>query len=235
MGERFEFRLTVQRLPLCAEIRLRLLSPEVDLDADARDFLAEHAPFWAFCWAGGQVLARYLLDHAALVRGRRVVDFGCGSGVVAIAAALAGARRVTACDYDPAALEAALANASLNGVALETASDLDAALTDCDVLLAGDVLYEPPTTQRVLAAAEQVDLVLIADPGRRSLPLERLEPRDEREARTLPEIDENTPGAAVYRVRRRHPEGTQAPAGPAASLRASSSALISACSARFRL
>ena len=115
----FEFRLAVQPVPLCPEIRLRLLCPEVDLDADARDFLGEHAPFWAFCWASGQVLARYLLDHPELVRGQRVVDFGTGSGVVGIAAALAGAERVTVCDSDPHALEAARLNAAHNAVDLD--------------------------------------------------------------------------------------------------------------------
>ncbi len=196
----FEFRLEVQRVPLCPEVSLRLLSPSVDLDADARDFLGEHAPFWAFCWASGQVLARYLLDHPELVRGRRVLDFGCGSGVVGIAAALAGAESVVACDCDPAALEAARANAALNGVAVECSDTLE----PCDVLLASDVAYESDTVDALLAAGESVEAELLADPGRHPLrrPLERLVPLGEWKARTLPEIDENTSGAAIYRVRR---------------------------------
>jgi predicted nicotinamide N-methyase len=198
----FQLRLELQQLPLCPEIQLRLLSPELDLDAEAREFLGETAPFWAFCWASGQVLARFVLDHRELVQGRRVVDFGCGSGVVAIAAALAGAARVEACDCDPAALEASRANSSLNGVRLSCVDGLELTLRDCDVLLASDVLYESATLAAVLAAARQVELTLVSDPGRGRLPLERLEKLDEREARTLPEIDEATPGAAVYRVRR---------------------------------
>ena len=112
----FELRLETQTLSLCPELRLRLFRPSVDLDAAAREFLAENAPFWAFCWASGQVLARWLLDHSELVRGR------------------------------------------------------------C------------------------VETVLIADPGRHRLTLQGLEALWECEARTVPEIDETTPGATVYRV-----------------------------------
>ncbi len=197
----FEFRLAVQQIPLCPGIRLRLLCPDVDLDADAREFLGETAPFWAFCWAGGQVLARWLLDHPAAVRGKRVLDFGCGSGVVAIAAALAGADSVVACDTDRAALEACRQNAALNGVRLECAERLDVSIADCDVLLASDVLYEAATTNALLSATEYVELALVADPGRHKLPLERLELLWRCTARTQPEIDEQTEGAAVYRVR----------------------------------
>ncbi len=196
----FEFRLEVQRVPLCPEISLRLLAPSVDLDADARDFLGESAPFWAFCWASGQLLARYVLDHPELVRGRRVLDFGCGSGVVAIAATLAGAESAVACDCDPVALEAARANAALNGVAVECADTLE----PCEVLLASDVAYEGDTVAALLAASEHVEASLLADPGRHPLrlPLEHLVPLGEWKARTLPEIDETTPGAVIYRVRR---------------------------------
>lgn len=197
----FVFRLERQKLPLCPEIQLRLLGPAVDLDADARDFLGENAPFWAFCWASGQVLARWLLDHPESVRGRRVLDFGAGSGVAAIAAWLAGAESVVACDCDGAALEACADNASLNGARLELANRLEGDIGGCDVLLASDVLYEAASVQAVLAAAECVDLALVADPGRHKLPHERLEPLWECAARTLPEVDEKTAGAAVYRVR----------------------------------
>jgi predicted nicotinamide N-methyase len=196
----FAFRLEVQKVPLCPEIRLRLLSPSVNLDADARDFLGENAPFWAFCWASGQVLARWLLDHPEVVRGKRVLDFGCGSGVVAIAAALSGAASVVACDCDRAALEACRENAALNGVQLAYIVSLERIVEDCDVLLASDVLYEPPTIDALSAAACHVKLALVADPGRRPSPLERLELVWQSDARTVPDIDEQTAGAAIYRA-----------------------------------
>ncbi len=197
----FPLRLEVQQVPLCPEIQLELIAPEVDLEADARDLLAETAPFWAFCWASGQVLARYVLDHAELMRGRRVVDFGCGSGVVAIAAALAGAARVAACDCDPAALEATRRNAARNGVALGAAEALEPLLGDCDVLLASDVLYELPTCELLSRAAARTELAILADPERQPRLLEKLpglERLGAQQARTLPEIGEETRGAAVF-------------------------------------
>jgi predicted nicotinamide N-methyase/sugar/nucleoside kinase (ribokinase family) len=109
----------------------------------------DDSPYWAFAWAGGQALARHVLDHPELVRGRRVVDFAAASGLVGIAAALAGAAEVVAIDVDPFCRAAVLLNAELNGVSLafREGSPLDAPLPDVDVVLAGDVFYE-----RALAA-----------------------------------------------------------------------------------
>ena len=95
--------------------------------------------YWAFCWASGQVLARFILDHPEWVRGRRVMDFGAGSGVVAVAAMLAGAREVVACDIDPEALLAVRCNTELNGVALTLADDFDAVAGDIDLIIVADV------------------------------------------------------------------------------------------------
>ena len=129
-----------------------------------------------------------------------MVDFGAGSGVAAIAAALAGAASVVACDFDPAALEACSSNAARNGVRIECVTEPATVLPGCDVLLASDVLYESETAQWLAQAAERVNTVLVADPGRRRLTLQGLEALWECEARTVPEIDETTPGATVYRV-----------------------------------
>jgi predicted nicotinamide N-methyase len=132
-------------------------------------------PFWAFAWAGGQALARYLLDAPDLVRGREVLDLATGSGLVAIAAARAGARTVTANDIDPLALAAAGANAAANGVRLRLAEG-DLLQTDdrYGVVLAGDVCYSRDMAGRMLAflrrAAAAGSLVLIGDPGRAYLP-----------------------------------------------------------------
>jgi predicted nicotinamide N-methyase len=137
-------------------------------------------PFWAFAWAGGQGLARYVLDHPACVAGRRVVDLASGSGLVAIAAAQAGAARVLALDIDPFAREAAELNAALNGVTLAIASeDRIGRPVEADVLLAGDVFYDQGFAARLAPwfdalAAGGVE-VLVGDPGRAYLPAARVE------------------------------------------------------------
>ncbi|MDE1149574.1 MAG: 50S ribosomal protein L11 methyltransferase [Azospirillaceae bacterium] len=133
-------------------------------------------PFWAFPWAGGQAVARHVLDHPGLVRGRRVLDFAAGGGLIAIAAAKAGAVQVSAVEIDAYAIAAIGLNAALNGVTV-TAEERDIvgqALPDIDVVLVGDVCYERPMAERVIAwlraLAGQGILVLMGDPGRTYLP-----------------------------------------------------------------
>jgi predicted nicotinamide N-methyase len=136
-------------------------------------------PFWAFAWAGGQALARHVLDNPELVAGRSVLDLATGSGLVAVAAARAGARPVTANDIDPLSLAAAEANAEANGVDLRT---LEADVLDTDdrygVVLAGDVFYSRDMAGRVLPflrrAAARGSLVLVGDPGRAYLPVDAM-------------------------------------------------------------
>jgi predicted nicotinamide N-methyase len=136
-------------------------------------------PFWSFPWAGGQALARYLLDHPEVVAGRRVLDLAAGSGLVAIAAALAGAADVTANDIDPHAAAAQELNAKANGVHITVViGDLLDTETDAEVVLAGDVCYERDLSDRMLAfltrAHRRGAEVLLGDPGRTYLPRERL-------------------------------------------------------------
>ena len=133
-------------------------------------------PFWAFAWAGGQAVARYLLDHPDVVRGNRVLDVAAGGGVTAIAAALAGASAVTATEIDPAAVEALALNAALNQVTVAAVCRdvLDEPVPDVDVVTAGDVFYNRDMAARVLtflerAAADGV-AVLVGDPGRAYVP-----------------------------------------------------------------
>ena len=99
-------------------------------------------PYWSFCWASGLVLARWLAERPEWVRGKRVLDFGAGSGVAAIAAAKAGAAEVVACDLDPLALAASRANAELNGVTLNYSEDFFAEADRYDLILVADVLYD---------------------------------------------------------------------------------------------
>lgn len=137
-------------------------------------------PFWAFAWAGGQALARYLLDHPEMVRGKSVLDVASGSGLVAIAAMKAGAASALAVDIDAFAAHAAVLNAALNDVALET-SDADpiGQPTGAEVVLVGDLFYDRDLAPRVLAwliaLQREGKTVLIGDPGRTYLPRDKLD------------------------------------------------------------
>ncbi|MXQ11378.1 class I SAM-dependent methyltransferase [Microvirga makkahensis] len=136
-------------------------------------------PFWAFAWAGGQALARYILDHPETVRGRRVLDFASGSGLVAIAAMKAGAAEVTACDIDSFAIAAIALNAEVNGVTvMPLQADLVGQDQGWDTVLAGDICYERDLAARVtdwlFGLSRRGARVLIGDPGRSYLPKERL-------------------------------------------------------------
>lgn len=136
------------------------------------------SPFWAFPWAGGQALARHLLDHPEIVRGKRVLDFATGSGLVGIAAARSGAARVVGADTAPFCEAVVPMNAELNGVALELRLDdlLGLPLEGFDVVLAGDVFYEQPLAGRALAWLRTLAAagltVLAGDPGRLYSPRE---------------------------------------------------------------
>jgi len=168
--------------PLVPEIRLHLASEILPIWQATEADLARHGlppPYWAFAWPGGQALTRHLLDHRELVAGRRVLDFAAGSGLSAIAAAMAGASAVAAADIDPFARAAIALNADTNGVnvalieedILGSSGDWP---SDWDVILAGDVCYERPMAERVAAwftvLANAGRLVLIGDPGRSYLP-----------------------------------------------------------------
>ena len=160
--------------PLVPEIRLHLATEVTPLWRATEAMLATHdapPPYWAFAWPGGQALARYVLDHPQTVRGRRVLDFASGSGLVAIAAAQAHAAVVTAADIDGHAAAAIELNAAINHATIEVETeDLIDRSSGWDVVLAGDVCYEQPMADRSLAwlrtlAAARTE-VLLGDPGR---------------------------------------------------------------------
>lgn len=212
----FEFvraHTRVDLVPFVPELRLHQAddafrlwqTTERDLE---RDGIA--LPYWAFAWAGGTALARYVLDHPECVRGRRVLDLATGSGLVAIAAARAGASEVIANDIDAIALAAAELNATLNGVSVTTfhadllAMSAPSVLEGAEVVLAGDVAYERTFADGAFAFlrgwAERGATVLIGDPGRAYLPagLEPLESYAVPTPATL-EASEST-RATVYRL-----------------------------------
>ncbi|MEC9463550.1 MAG: methyltransferase [Pseudomonadota bacterium] len=170
--------------PHVPEIRLHLASEVHDLWLKTEEDLEEIGlppPFWAFAWAGGQGLARYILDHPETVEGKRVLDFASGSGLVAIAAAKAGAAEVLAADIDPWARTAVRLNAALNDVDLAfTDDDLIGRSVDFDVVLAGDVFYDSDFARALVEwfvnLAESGCLVLVGDPGRSYRPSAHLDP-----------------------------------------------------------
>jgi predicted nicotinamide N-methyase len=139
-------------VPLTPEISLHVADEATALWEKTEEELAEIGlppPFWAFAWAGGQALARYILDRPALVRGQRVLDFASGSGLVAIAAARADALSVEASDIDAFAIAAIRLNAAANGVAVAPfAGDLAGGPCRWDVILAGDIAYEDDMTRQ---------------------------------------------------------------------------------------
>jgi predicted nicotinamide N-methyase len=162
---------TRQRPAIVPEVELQLCDDIVAL----WKVTGEDAPppFWAVAWLGGQALARYLLDHPDEVRARRVLDLGSGSGLVAIAAMLAGATSALAADIDPMCATVIPLNAAANGVDVDVTLEdlLGQAPPDVDVVLAGDVWYERETAERVAAWLQRSTArVLLGDPGRAYLP-----------------------------------------------------------------
>jgi predicted nicotinamide N-methyase len=194
----FGQKLRIQSLPLCPRIELWLVGGHVDLNAHCPELLAGgYVPFWAFCWAGGQALARYVLDRPESVRGKRVIDFGAGCGVTAIAAALCGAREVVAVDIDPLALRFVSINAALCGVEVHTALQTP---DTWDILLASDVLYDDPIRDWLLEQAQPGREILVSDPQRHGMPRIDREPIASIEAVTLPDVDYPMRRAFVYRL-----------------------------------
>lgn len=164
--------------PLTPELRLHLADDATALWRLTEEELGEIGlppPYWAFAWAGGQALARYVLDHPDIVRGKSVLDLGAGSGLDSIAAARAGAAHVRATDIDAFAIEAIRLNAGLNDVTIEgLAADLVGADVDEEIILVGDMFYERELAPRLhpwlIDLKRNGRTVLIGDPGRTYMP-----------------------------------------------------------------
>ncbi len=183
--------------PLVPEIALHLATEITPIWQASEAWLRRtniEPPFWAFAWPGGQALARHALDHPALVRGRRVLDFAAGCGIAAIACAMAGAASVEAAEVDPLATAATLANAHASGVAVDARTG-DVVGQPCrwDLILCGDVCYEAPMTRHILPwlrRMAQACEVWIADPGRAYLPGSGLAPLGEYPVPTSLELED---------------------------------------------
>lgn len=199
----------LQEAPLVPEVALHLASEVVPLWQATEEALSRMGlppPFWAFAWAGGQALARYILDHPDAVAGKRVLDFASGCGIAAIAAAKAGATRVEASEIDAFALAALRLNSDANAAGIAAiGKDLIGKDEGWEVVLAGDICYERDLAERVFAWLQALSArgatVLIGDPGRNYLPKDGLERMISYAVKTTRELeDSDVRNASVWRV-----------------------------------
>lgn len=192
--------------PLVPEVKLHLASEVVPLWRKTEEELQAEGvppPYWAFAWAGGQALARYVLDNPEAVRGKSVLDFGSGSGLVGIAAAKAGAASVLSADIDAFAAAAIALNAQANGTAVEvTTDDVIGRACDWGTILVGDMCYERPLAERLLAwLKDSRALVLLGDPGRSYFPKSGVEKLATYHVQTTRELeDREIRETSVYRL-----------------------------------
>lgn len=185
--------------PLVPEITLHLAEESLPIWQKTEDELGElnvPPPFWAFAWAGGQAVSRYLLDHPEICRGRNVLDIGAGSGLSAIAAAKTGALHVLAADIDALAVAASAINAKANGVTIETTgADLLGTEPPAEsVIIVGDLFYERQLAERVTQyidrATERGCRVYIGDPRRSYFPQDRFKPLAEYQVPVTRELED---------------------------------------------
>lgn len=195
--------------PLVPEIRLHLATEVVPLWRKTEEELEVEGvppPYWAFAWAGGQALSRYVLDHPETVGGQSVLDFGSGSGLVAIAASRAGAVPVTAADIDTFACAAIALNAEANEASLTvTQDDIIDSRSDWETILVGDMCYERPLAERLLdwlhRARRSGATVLLGDPGRSYFPSSGIEKLATYRVRTTRDLeDREIRETSVYRL-----------------------------------
>lgn len=186
-------RAELQALPLSPSIELFLINedfPQQQLSAAEMQAVMNYPAYWAFCWASGQVLAQFIIEQPEWVRGKRVLDFGCGSGVVAIAAAKAGAATVVACDIDPDALAATAANAAHNQVELILVDDYFHYTEPVDVMIVADVLYDRANLPWLARFIERADQVLVADSRVKNFDYPPYRLIEQRSGTTVPDLDE---------------------------------------------
>jgi predicted nicotinamide N-methyase len=190
-------RLCWQTLPQCPSLGLWLLDPlplKRPFSPQEVESIETYPAYWAFCWASGQWLSRYLLAHPSLVKGRSVLDFGAGSGVAGIAAAMAGARRVLACDIDPDAMDASRLNFMGNALSQHFHSHGNVFTLDehFDVVLAADVLYDRSNLPLLDHLLQRGNEVWVADSRIRNFSHPAFERVEIADSFTFPDLDEST-------------------------------------------
>lgn len=188
------------QLPHCNEISLWLLDasyPQWQLTHEQAAELMDNPPFWSFCWASGQVLAAQIIRNPQWVADKTLVDFGAGSGVVAIAAKLAGAREVWVCDQDPTALLAAEVNAAGNGVSVICCDDFERA-PNTDIITVADVIYDRDNLPLLQSMQNRYAQILMADCRLGGQPLAGLSIVDYQRSHTVPDLSESDEFNNVY-------------------------------------
>lgn len=187
-------QVSVQVLPQCPDLSLYLVDPITMNRAFTLDEIRsiwDNTAYWAFCWASGQVLAQHILDNPKLVEGKKILDFGSGSGVVAIAAMKAGAKQAIACDIDPDALVSCAENAKLNKVSIELSDDLFTITdNDIDLLIAADVLYDRANLSFLDTFFKYANEVLLADSRIKDFSHPQYHHVRKQESFTVPDLDE---------------------------------------------
>lgn len=200
-----EARIAETVLPLCPALKLYLVRPDNVKRAFSREEIASiqaKPPYWSFCWSSGHALAHFIFKNKKMFEGKSVLDFGAGSGVVAIAATMAGARRATACDIDHDALDAARANAALNRVSLGTTESLEEISGKIDLLVASDILYDRvnlPILEYFLGTAKEI---IVAESRVKSIDIPPYQKIADMEAHMVPDLDAFDPyrHVKIYRA-----------------------------------
>lgn len=199
--------LSICQLPQVPDIQLALIDecyPQAQLSQEQIEDLMDNPPYWGFCWASGQVLARYLLENTETVKGNVVVDFGCGSGVVAIAAAMAGAERSIGLDIDKNALSVSQLNAELNKVSIELAASLESLNVDKNTttLLIADVFYDADNIPLLDQFIADFADVIIADSRVKPNTLPGVSEVARFDSRTVPDLAEacDFNSVGIYRL-----------------------------------
>lgn len=198
-------KIAATSLPLCPDIKLYLISPvnmERSFTHDEIQEILHNTPYWIFCWAGGHALAHHISNQPQQFADKTILDFGSGSGVVAIAAAKANARKVIACDIDPHALDAIKANAALNHVHVGLCTNLSEITEKVDLIIAADVLYDQSNFYLIKEFLTYAPEVLVADSRVNRITSASYQKVAEITATTIPDLDdyEAHKKVALYRA-----------------------------------
>lgn len=186
-------QIAATSLQLCPELKLCLICADNmsrRFSEDEIRIILDNMPYWSFCWSSGQAMAYYLLQNRRLTEGRSILDFGSGSGVVAIAAAMAGAKKVVACDIDPDALDAIKFNAELNRVEIDTCESFEKLSDNFDMIITADFLYDKENQYFLEKFLSYAPLVFVAESRLKTISVTPYEKITEITTTSLPDLYE---------------------------------------------